>query len=84
MAKKAKDKGEVKERKFRGWWTHDFFDRTLSEVQEMAVDNDIELADPNNPTPEELAEVYKAAFEEMSDPWEITANGDCKVEEVKE
>ena len=31
---------------------------------------------------EELAKVYKLTFEEMSDPWEITANGRCKVEEI--
>lgn len=76
----AKEKGE---RKFRAWYTHELFDKTLAEIQEMAADVDIEFEDPENPTPEELAEVYKESFSEMSDPWEVTANGECKVEEIK-
>ncbi len=72
------------ERKFRAWYTHEFFVLTLSEIQETAEAYNVKLADLNNPTPEELAKVYKKAFAEMSDPWEVTANGKCKVEEIKD
>lgn len=78
MAKKTK-----KERKFRAWYTHEVFELTLKEIQNIAAAHDIELEDLNNPTSEELAEVYKEEFMEMSDPWEVTANGECKVEEMK-
>jgi hypothetical protein len=71
-----------KERSFRAWYTHDLLVMTLSEVKKSAKRHGIKLDDPDNPTPEELAKVYKREFEEMSDPWEITANGKCKVEEV--
>jgi len=54
---------------------------TLAEIQKEAAKHGVKLADPDNPTPNELAAVYKRTFEEMSDPWEITANGKCKVEE---
>lgn len=72
------------ERKFRGWYTHEILVLSLSEIQQSAKDYGIELVDPENPTDKELAKVYKKQFEEMSDPWEITANGRCKVQEIKE
>ena len=83
MAKqKAKEKEKKPDRKFRAWYTHELLELTLAEIRKYAKEFGIELADPKNPTPEELAEVYKEPFAEMNDPWEITANGDCKVEEM--
>lgn len=72
----------AKQRKFRAWYTHSLLVMTLTEVQRAAERVGVKLADPDNPTQQELKKVYKLTFEEMSDPWEITANGDCKVEEV--
>jgi hypothetical protein len=73
-----------KDRMYRAWYTHkELLELPLSKLKEMAAEHEIEFDDPNNPTLEELAEVYQEVFEEMSDPWEITANGECKVEEVK-
>jgi hypothetical protein len=71
---------EKKERKFRAWYTHELFELTLEEIQKIAKKRRIELSD--NPTTEEIAKVYEEAFAEMDDPWEVTANGDCKVEEI--
>ena len=71
------------ERKFRAWYTHEFFELTLSEIQKYAKRFKVNLVDPNNPTNEELRDVYKRTFFDMSDPWEITANGRCTVEEIQ-
>lgn len=76
MAKK--DEG----RKFKAWYTHELLEMSLKDVQKRAEEFGIDLADPDNPTQAELQEVFKATFEEMSDPWEVTANGSCEVREV--
>lgn len=71
------------ERRFRAWYTHGIFECTMTELKEQAEKIGVKFADPDNPTSEELAKVYKETFAEMSDPWEVTANGKCKVEEIK-
>lgn len=74
-------KNDMKQQRvYRAWYTHELLELSLSEIQELAVYFSIELKDAENPTQEELVEVYKEVFAEMSDPWEITANGECKVE----
>ena len=77
-------KDENGKRQFRAWYTHELLEMSLERIQKLAKKFDIQLEDPNNPTQEELQEVYQDTFEEMSDPWEITANGKCKVEEIKD
>ena len=73
----------AKQRKFRAWYTHPWFVMTLAEVKRQAQEHGVKLADPDNPTPKELAKVFTEANREMSDPWEVTANGRCEVEEIE-
>lgn len=70
-------------KRYRAWYTHEDLELTLKEIQKYAKQHHIKLKDPDNPTQEELRAVYMATFEEMSDPWEITANGRCKVQVSK-
>jgi phosphatidylethanolamine-binding protein (PEBP) family uncharacterized protein len=68
------------DRTYRAWYTHEFLQLSHEKVLKRAKELGIEIADPDNPTQEELQEVFHETFAEMSDPWEVTANGECKVE----
>src|SRR5262245_59753720 len=71
------------ERMFRAWYTHEWFELPLSRLLKLAKTYIINLENPDNPTIEEIERIYQAAFTEMSDPWEVTANGECHVQEIR-
>lgn len=62
-------------------YTHDILVADLDEIKKWAEESDIELSE--NPSLEEIQDVFLETFSEMSDPWEITANGECKIEVIE-
>jgi hypothetical protein len=67
--------------KFRAFYTHQWFVLTLDEIKQKISGSGFVL--PEYPTIDDIRKAYKIIFCEMSDPWEITANGDCTVELVQ-